>query len=225
MRLKVRHVFDFGEDRKSVGASLTAPTSWDAARELKGPFELPPDRELWEERAENPNLRARACDIVSVARALGARTVCSYGVGIGALEFNVHRLAPDLSLVCGDYAPRTVERLTELFVEATVRRHDFASDLPLHGDLHLMHRLDSELNDSEWRAVLARFHQPILFVPGLVLDAAVAAKELARRALKWRATEAGWYRNEDALRSLWIHAHEDRPLFVGSAHAFLLVPR
>jgi hypothetical protein len=225
MRLKVRHVYDFGADRKSVGSSLATPASWDAARELDGPFELPRDRTLWEKHAASADLRARAGDVVSVARALGARTLCSYGVGTGALELNVHRRAPDLALICGDYATRTVQRLADLFVEATVTRHDFASDPPLLGDLHLMHRLDTELGDSQWQAVLAGIHQPIVFVPALILDIKSAAKELVRRGLRRQATFAGWFRNEDALRSLWADTHSDRRLGIGDARGFLLIPR
>jgi hypothetical protein len=225
VRLKVRHVYDFGEDRRFIGSRLSGPASWDAVRDLEGPFEIPLDRGRWERRANRSDLAARACDIVAIARGFDAHVLCSYGVGTGALELNVHRAAPDLALVCGDYAPGAVDRLRTLFVEATVRCHDFASDSPLDGDLHLMHRLDAELDDSEWRVVFARFHEPVLFVPNLLLNLRIATKELARGARFWRATSAGWYRNEDALRSLWARTHDDRPVRVGSARAFLLLRR
>jgi hypothetical protein len=225
MQLKVRHVYDFDEDRRAIGPNLSSPSDWDAARELSGPFELPRDRRLWEDRAERSDLKVRARDIVSIARVLGAHTICSYGVGTGALELNIHRAGPDLALTCGDYAPRTVQRLAELFTEALVAHHNFAADPPLEGDLHLMHRLDTELDDSDWRAVFVRFHQPILFVPGLVLGFTTAARELARRVLRPRASRAGWYRNEDALRSLWDYTHHDHELRIGDARAFLLRPR
>ena len=116
----------------------------------------------------------------------------------------------------------TVERLRRLFPEAEVIERDLVDPGLPTADLHLMHRLDAELDDDDWRSVLTVIDRPILFVPNVVLDLAGAARELARRFLRRGSlTDAGWFRNEAALRALWSESHRDRPLTVSDSPAFL----
>jgi len=226
VRIRVRHRYDFGPARERVGANLLAAEAWDTARSLPGPFGLPETRVEWERVAAQPALEARARDVSAIARDLGARTLCSHGVGTAALELNLHRVSPELELVCTDYAPRAVERLRRLFPEAHVVLRDLTAPGPPLADLHLMHRLDAELDDGQWCAVFEQLQAPIVFVPNVVLDLAGAAREVARGLVRRGSlTEAGWFRNEAALRSLWAGTHRDRELTVGDAPAFLLEPR
>jgi hypothetical protein len=226
VKIRVRHSYDFGPDRGAVGGTLLDPSAWDAARSLAGPFGLPETREEWERSAVRGDLEARARDVVLLARQLDAARVCSHGVGTASLELNVHRAAPDLRLVCTDYAPRTVERLRRLFPEAEVVERDLTDPDPPPADLHLMHRIDAELGDDEWRSVFEAIDEPILFVPNVVLDLPGAAREVGRRLLRRGSlTDAGWFRNEPALRSLWSDTHRDRPVAISDARAFLLERR
>lgn len=225
MRLTLRHTYDFGAEGGAVGDDLVRPEAWDAARDLAGPFALPATRMEWEARASSPELAARARGIAALTARLDAESVCSYGAGIGALELNLARLAPGLHLVCTDYAPRTVERLGALFREAEIVRHDLSRDDPLEADLHLLHRVDTELSDDEWRTVFPRFRTPALYVPAMLLTWRTAAKELARRVRLPQATRAGYVRTEDALRVLWRPSHRDERLAVGDLTGFLLIPR
>jgi hypothetical protein len=225
MRLVVRHTYDFAADRSRIGSDLVSPEGWDAARETEGAFGLPTQRAAWERRAADPELRRRANDVVSVARELGASSLCSYGVGTALLELNILRAAPGLMLTCTDFAPRTVERLRGLFPESEIVHHDLLQDDPRPSDLHLLHRLDAELPDGDWRRVIARFHEPVLFVPNVLLNVPSALRELTRRIRRRNLTNAGWFRNEAALRSLWNSTHQDRRLTIGGAAAFLLVRR
>jgi hypothetical protein len=201
------------------------PGAWDALRETSGPFGLPSSRVDWERRAASPALAARARDIAAVAARLGAASLCSHGVGTATLELNIARSAPGLRLVCTDFAPRTVARLGELFPEAEVVVHDLLRDEPVAADLHLMHRIDSELSDAEWRSVFPRLGTPIVLVPVLLLDWLEAAKALLRRARRPRAARAGYLRSEDALRALWHPTHSDERVRVGDATGYLLTPR
>jgi hypothetical protein len=147
-------------------------------------------------------------------------------VGTALLELNISRAAPALRLICTDYAPRTVERLALLFPEAELVLRDLADPDPPSAALHLMHRLDAELDDDAWRKVFARLPEAVLFVPNVVLDLNGAARELGRRVLRrGRLTNAGWFRNEAALRALWSETHLDRRVTVGGAPSFLLSPR
>jgi hypothetical protein len=210
LRLTLRHTYDFGADAARLGPDLVRPGSWAE----------------WEARAAAPELAGRARDIAAIAARLEARTICSHGVGTATLELCVLHAAPRLRLICTDFAPRTVARLRTLFPEADVRVHDLVREEPPAADLHLMHRIDTELTDAEWRAVFPRFRRgPTLFIPGLLLTWAEAARELARRIRAPRATHAGYLRNEDALRALWAPSHTDSRGTVGDLPAFLLTPR
>jgi hypothetical protein len=225
VRIVVRHTYDFGADRERIGPDLRRAEAWDAARATRGAFELPQTRTEWEQLAARDELRAAARDVVAVARERGAASLCSHGVGTAALELNIHRLAPELRLICTDFAPRAVGRLRALFPEAEIVERDLEGDEPPRADLHLMHRLDAELPDEAWRRVFSRLSEPVLFVPNVVLDLPTALRELARRVRRRGLTRAGWFRNEAALRALWEQTHTDRRLRVGEADAFLLEPR
>lgn len=225
MRVTIAHTFDFRDDRKSIGSNLILPQAWDAARDTDGPFRLPGSREEWERAARQPQLERRARDIVAIARRVNARSLCSHGAGTGTLELNIHRLAPDLAVSCTDNAPRATERLRGLFVEAEVMVHDLATDAPPSADLHLMHRIDTELRTDTWKQVFARFSEPILLVPTLLLGVERVLKEIALRFLRPRASRAGWVRTEDAFRALWASTHSDEAVGVGDQRAFLLLRR
>lgn len=226
MRLRLRHSYDFGPIREQVGTDLLKPAAWDAARSAHGAFSLVENREDWEARSANPDLVRRAHDIAAVAYRLDATRLCSHGVGTAALEFNLLCQAPKLELTCTDYAPWTVDRLSRLFPEVTVILRNLTDPDPPTADLHLMHRLDAELDDVAWRSVFTNLSEPILFVPNAILDLGGAMREVGRRMLKARRlTRAGWSRNEAALRSLWERSHSAQSVTVGTSRAFLLQPR
>jgi hypothetical protein len=102
---------------------------------------------------------------------------------------------------------------------------DLSADGPLLADLHLMHRLDAELSDVHWGRVFERVQSPVVFVPSTILSPVGAAKEVARRFRRPRATFAGWFRNEAALRALWAPWFDDRPVTIGGLRGFVLLPR
>ena len=159
MRLTVRHHYDFAADRALVGDDLVRPEAWDALRtQTTGPFGLPTERATWIAEAEaNADVVARAAAIDRWLDEAGARSVASYGVGSGQLEWLLHRRSPQRDLIATDFGPGTVARLAGLFDEATVRTHDLLRDAPVRADVHLLHRIDTELTDDEFRAVLRGF--------------------------------------------------------------------
>jgi hypothetical protein len=223
--LTVRHYYDFGAERERVGEDLVNPGSWDEIRETSGPFGLPATRELWELAASDPNFAARAEKIAAVANGFGARRICSYGVGAAFLELNLARVLPDAELVCTDFAPRTVMRLAQLFPEAEVRVADLKRDRPVEADFHVLHRVDSELSNREWRGVIARFHEPALLVATELLEWPSLLRELRLHSSRGRASRAGYVRSEAALRSLWRRTHRDERIEVADLTGFLLLPR
>jgi hypothetical protein len=226
VRLVVRRVFDFGAQRDDVGDTLLTPDAWDAVRRLPGAFHLQDTREQWLADGSQPPYPERAKSVVSLAQRVGALSLCSHGAGGALLEQQVHRLAPELELTCTDFAPETVVGLRELFEGANVVIADLRDPTSLpRADLHLMHRLDQELSEHQWHAVFAWLDAPVVFVPSEILTLVAATKELVRRTLRPRATAAGWFRNEGALRALWSPWFEDSRVQIGDEVGFLLSPR
>lgn len=222
MRLTFRHHYRFRDG--FTARALDSPAAWDALREGDDIFALPTDRGEWEAVAARVNLDDRARTIARVAAEVGARSVASYGVGPGFLEWSLRRVAPELDLVCTDYAPQTVERLAA-HLDVPVMRHDLRHDPPLDVDLHLLYRVDTELSDAEWPTVLARFDAPVLVGATEIAGLRAIGRELATRMLRRDAKPAGWIRTESAFRALWSESHDDAPVDLDGLRGYLLTPR
>jgi hypothetical protein len=224
--LTLPHAYDFGADRARVGPDLVNPASWDSIRETEGPFSLPATRGEWERAAANPELVERARLIVRLAEGIAAQRLCSYGVGTGALELCISRAAPQLELVCTDFAPRTVERLGALFPEATVVCRDLKLEGPLAGDLHLLHRIDSEFSNRELRTIVERLDGVALVVATELLSPGGLARELLTRVrARKTVTRAGVVRTEAAFRQIWRTTHDDERLELAGLTGFVLTRR
>jgi hypothetical protein len=225
IRITIPHYHDFGEDALRIGKRIDNPGAWDTVRSLGGSFGLPRSREERERQAEHPQLVRRAKDIARVVQQLNARSACSYAVGAGALELALKMVDSHLDLTCTEYAPRTVQRLRRLFPEARIIAHDLVREDPIDAELHLLHRVDTELSNREWTAILPRFRQPILFVPAALVDWRMTVRELTRPIRKRRASRAGYCRNEAAFRHLWRASHrEESRTPIGDLVGFVLVP-
>jgi hypothetical protein len=228
VRLTLRHVYDFAEDRALVGDDLVRPEAWDALRtRTSGPFGLPAEREAWIIAAEADGaIGGRADAIDSWLRAAGADSVASYGVGSGALELLLHRRTPGRRLIATDFGPATVARLAGLFPEAEVRTHDLLSAPPLDADVHLLSRVDTELTDDEFRTVLRAFAgERLLVVATAVISPVDAALQILQRLRHRGLTRAGWARNRAAFEALWRPTHDATAIVVHDLAAWDLRPR
>jgi hypothetical protein len=229
LRITVRHYYDFGAERSIVGADLVNPDSWDGLRTSpSGAFSLPATRAEFERMAaERSDIAARAHAIDDWLQSRGVEVVSSYGVGGAALEWWLHRLRPERKLIMTDYGPATTARLGDVFPSVEVRRHDLRCDEPLASDVHLFHRIDTELTNHEWRTVFKRFrHAEILLVATELLNARALAFELYYRVAKLRrATRAGFVRNRAAFEALWHSTHVGDPLEMHDLHAWALSPK
>jgi hypothetical protein len=228
VRLTIPHYFDFGADRVHVGDDLVRAEAWDALRlNTTGAFSVPATRAAWEEAAEGrPEIGARAERIVELARERGVRRLASYGAGAALLELWMHRLAPDVELVLTDYAAATVERVAAIFPEARVVRNDLLTDPPVEADLHVFHRIDTELTNKQWRAALRRFAAvPVLVAATEIIDLDRALEELARWVRSRNLSRAGWLRTRDAFEAIYGSEHDIRALSVGDLEGWLLEPR
>jgi hypothetical protein len=230
LKVTVRHYYDFGPERSVVGDDLVTPEAWDRLRtRTSGVFAIPGTREEFVRTAESrPDIAERARAIDGWLEAHGAGVVASYGVGGASLEWWLHRLRPDRELIVTDYGEATVSRLADLFPEARALLHDLRRDEPLAADVHLFHRIDTELSNGEWRDVMKRFaHVPVLVVAAEVLDLRMLFAELRNRPLLRRrgASKAGFIRTRGALEALWRQTHVARPLRMHDLHAWALTPR
>jgi hypothetical protein len=227
MRLTVRHHYDFGADRATVGDDLGRPEAWDALRtRTSGAFALAETREEWERTADaHRELEARARRLDAVFARRDAQKVASYGVGGATLECWLKRVAPGRDLVVTDYAPATIERLRPIFPEAECVVHDLAADPPVEADLHLFHRIDTEFDNRRWQVVFDRFaDRSIVFVAAGQVDLRGALAEV-RTGLRRGASRAGWVRTRGAIEALWRHTHSSVPVDVGDLPAWELRPK
>jgi hypothetical protein len=228
MRITMRHYYDFGADRSIVGDDLVRPGAWDALRtQTSGPFALPATRDELEGIAdEHAELAERAREIDRLLDAKGVEALASYGVGGGPLELWLQRLRPERRLLLTDYAPQTVERLRRLFPEADVRVHDLARDPPLEADAHLLHRVDTELTNREWRELLRRFtDETLLVVATEVATLPRLAAELVGRVRRRGLSRAGWLRTRGAFEALWLPTHEASGVRLHDLDGWVLEPR
>jgi hypothetical protein len=230
LRLTLRHYYDFGSDRAVVGADLVTPEAWDGLRtRTSSAFSIPSTRAEFVRAAErNHDLDARAREIDAWFDKRGSNVVASYGVGGAALEWWLATLRPDRKLLVTEYGEATVERLAEVFPEAEVRYHDLRQDAPLPADVHLFHRIETELGDDEWRDVFGRFERAhILFVAAGFLDLRALLSELRNwPVLKGRrVTSAGFIRTRAAVEVLWRPTHSAQPLRMHDLDAWALTPR
>jgi hypothetical protein len=224
----MRHHFDFGSDRALVGEDLVRPDAWDALRtRTEGAFSVAASREELERTADGrPEIGERARAIERWLQQRDVNAVASYGVGGGVLEAWLLRLRPERRLALTDYGPETVARLRGLFPEAEVVRHDLLRDAPLDAEVHLFHRVDTELTDEEWRQVLRRFaDQTILVVATEIATAPRLARELLLRARNRHLTRAGWLRTRGSFESLWSETHDSQPLRLHDLDGWVLTPR
>lgn len=214
MRLTVPHLVEFDEEADVVGDDLLRPDAWDALRvQTAGAYSIPASRDEYEKRYEAEGvIRTRAGAITKWLDGASCERLASYGAGVAVLELALARLAPARHVIATDYAPETVSRLDALLTEVEIARHDLLADDPLDADIHLFHRIDTELSDDDWRAVFARFSaRRVLVLPGGVISSRQAVSRLTSiRRRRSATTRAGWLRTASRLEELWAdtHAHE-----------------
>jgi hypothetical protein len=113
-----------------------------------------------------------------------------------------------------------------LFSEATVVCHDLRVDPPLAADVHLLHRVDTELDNLEWHATFERFaDETILFLVSETAGFRTLARELEHRVRVRRSTRSGWLRTRSAFESLWRRTHDADAQRFGDLQGWVLTPR
>jgi hypothetical protein len=228
LRLTLPHRYDFGDDTAVVGDDLLRPEAWDSLRlKTSGPFSIAGDRAELDRQADaHPEIGERMRILDRLLRERGARTLVSYGVGGAIPERWLLRSSPELTLSVTDYAPATVDRLRLLLPEAEVHCHDLLADPPLPGEVHLFHRIDTELGNDDWRGVYERFHrQTIVVVATGVLPASGIPRQVVHAIRDRNLTRAGWTRTRGAFESLWLRTHRGTHVRFADLEGWVLEPR
>lgn len=228
LKLTLRHHFDFGADRHLVGDDLARPEAWDALRtQSRGPFALARTQaELGMIADLRPEIRDRGRVLDKWLERRGVKVLASYGVGSGVLEFWLHRLRPERRLLLTEYAPQTVAGLRAIFPDLVVMAHDLLQDAPLRADMHLFHRIDTEVSNHQFGELLYRFsREPVIVVATGVASLRHFAKELVLRMRGRGTTRAGWLRTRGAFDALWLPTHDATAVRFHDLDGWILEPR
>lgn len=236
MRRTIRTYYDFAEYSGVVGSDLHSPSAWDALRESGAEsFSLSERRQSWlDSFVDQAYLRERARAIVGLCREQGLERVFSVGAGIAALEYFIKAEDPALHLTCTDYAPKATARLRSVFEECDdIFVFDMMRDeWPSAPDtLYLLHRVDFELSDRDWRSCFARMAanaiSPVLVVACELLTPEKRKRMrhvyLSHKIHHRPLTFSGYLRTRDAFKALWGRDYNTaRELPVGDLEGFLL---
>lgn len=236
MSITVRQYQQLSGSGGSIGATLLTAEAWDAMRTDSADtvFSIPATRELWVAKAmRNREVQPRAAAIVRMARELGVSGITSCGVGGAWLEYHIKRLAPELRLTIGDFAPMGVERLRRFFVECDeIRQFDMLQS-PWHddGSLLLLHRVDTDFDNRQWHGIFRRTAAAgisrVLFLPSMILSRREAILHVLRsmriRLLGIGLVFCGWLRTLGAIRALWRDSYVlERQEVIGGLTCFSL---
>lgn len=227
--ITVRHVFDFGPDRALVGDDLIRPEAWDALRtQTDGAFAMAASTDELDAQADaRPEIGQRMREVSDYLTAEGIGTVASYGVGGAIAERWLYRhRRPILNMQISDYGAETVGRLRTIFPEVGVREVDILRGPLLASQMHMLHRVDTELSNAQWRDFF-RWHRGERF---LVIAAEVAgwrrlAAEVRGGLVNPDVSRAGWLRNRAAFEWLWRGTHSHRRVRFHDLWAWDLRPK
>ena len=161
--------------------------------------------------------------------------VVSLGAGKGIVEWHLKRLAPELRLVCTDYAEAGVDKLRKMFqrcdqvVPFDMLRGDygaFGKDAVL-----LMNRISTEFTPSEWLQIFRSCRgagiKYIVFIPtemaSFRLKTMETLRHLIRKFLRRHDTFCGWLYSRRELEFLMnLYYKAEQQAMIGSSVLYKL---
>lgn len=237
-KVTIKHFYDFQDVVDHAGISLNS-ASWDVLR-LNNPapgnkFAIPASALLWQQQILTTSiLHGRAKAILNLMQGRFFR-LNSCGVGTGGLEFLIKKEAPHIFLQCSDYAPKTIERLREVFKEADkiiqfdILKDEWINDGPTC--LYLFHRIDTEFDDRQWRMIFKRAAnanvQYILFIPSEFLTFRRFIRQKIKlflsRLLRKKISFFGYLRTREQFKTFFYKNYEVEQVYsIGDLQGFLL---
>jgi hypothetical protein len=244
MKWTIKHYYPFPPSTVLPTDSLLSPHAWEQLRTDDGgaganpDFHLPSERGEWLRLCEESEFSA-ACarGIAALVRREKFSSVVSVGAGRALIEYHLKALLPSVALTCTEYSPGVVERLRHVFTECDrIELLDVTAPwAPVApGQLVLFNRLDTELDDDQWRRVFSNLASAavptVLVVATGFLTPKTLLLEVAQRAIsivrRRPLTFAGYTRTRARFRDLWAsHYRVAHEVPVGSLTGFLLVLR
>ncbi|KND50760.1 MAG: hypothetical protein ABA06_04720 [Parcubacteria bacterium C7867-001] len=251
--LTISHYHKFASGfrkEKLKDGKLDSPESWDALREQEPSFSIAETREEWLKAAElsvkkdgqDANLGARAADIVPLLKRHAITTIFSVGAGGGGLEYQLKKRIPELRIVASEYAPKSVELLRKVFLEAEeVRSFDLLSGdwtpvterIDAATTLVLIYRLDAQFTDRQWRDLFKTLATAgvsrVLYIPTGFLTLRSLFFRLSRR-IAWlfsgaEMVFAGYLRTKTTFHSFWKGSYQSEEGVFGGSGGFWLTRR
>ncbi len=244
----MRHYQIFGEATgKMKDQELASPEAWDALRKSHPFFSISPTRAEWllasevaiKKDGQDGGLIDRARDVTALLKREGSARIFSVGVGGGALEYQLKKMIPELSVVCSDYSPVTVEALKNVFVESDavipfdVLKGDWSEVnrkyLKDRG-MCIMYRIDASFGDAEWRSIFQKLYEAgverVLYIPtGMLTLCSIYNRK--SREIKWffrriPVVWAGYLRTRKQFERFWAPFYTQELLTFGGLKGFFL---
>ncbi len=232
---------------KMKDQELTSVESWDALRIDHPFFSISADREEWlaasellvKKDGQDTRLIERAQDIVSLLRHERIERIFSVGAGGAALEYQIKKLMPEVSIVCSDYSKVTVERLRRVFTESdgVVEFDIIDGDWRKIQDAYLgpksacmIYRIDASFSDKEWTHIFgclaAASVSAVLVIPTGTLTL-LSIYNRKKREIRWFFKKipivfSGYLRTKHRFREQWSRWYSDKEYSFGGLTGFLL---
>lgn len=246
--LTINHYFTFGNATRFLkNGKLNSSESWDTLRTIHPHFSISENREEWLKASEaqvkkdgqDGNLIKRANDVVRIIDQLGVTSVFSVGVGGAGLEYQIKKIKPNLKLMCSEYSPVAVERLTKVFQEADsvilfdMKKGDWS--VALNGidpdkQLCLLYRIDIDLTNDEFSNIFKKMSAAGIHNILIILCGRLTLRSLfnrLRQRLIWKIrgipyTFAGYLRTTKTFSRFWKSLYTTTETECGGLTSFLL---
>lgn len=244
----MKHYQVFGDSTSHMkDRQLVSVESWDALRQNHPFFSVSADREEWlaaselsvKKDGQDAQLIERAADIVILLQDKKISRIFSVGTGGAALEYQIKKLMPGVSIVCSDYSTLTVERLKKVFFESDgIIQFDVLKDnwreiqekyLGEDG-LCLMYRIDASFNDKEWSDIFKYMAdagiQKILIIPTGTLTV-LSIYNRKSREIRWFLKRipivfSGYIRTAKRFQQYWHSMYSEEDMVLGGLKSFFL---
>ncbi len=188
---------------------------------------------------QDGGLIERAMDVVKILGKENINSVFSVGVGGAGLEYQIKKMKPEIELVCSEYAPKSVDLLRKVFIEANsvilfdIKNGNWASvfeNQKEKNNLVLMYRIDINFSDEEMRKIFNDMSSAKVDKILIILCGKITARGIFNRSkdrligmLKGRKyVFSGFLRTEKTFISFWDNFYNYESVVCAGLPGFVL---
>lgn len=197
---------------------IDTPEDWDLLRLHDDHFTISESREEWLKSAEGlvkkdgqSGAHLKFSDDVAnyIKKMPNIKHVFSVGVGGGGLEYQIKKKLPYIKLTCSEYAPKSVEMLKKVFIEADeIIEFDIKKQWPKISDdtLVIINRVEPHLTNAEWKDVFKKCGaKNVLFIPNTFVTIRGIFNRIFSRIKNWKKNYVfgGHLRSKMGFISFW----------------------